>query len=118
MREQGALEQEEAYREASRIRDDGKRFAQEQEMAYISSGVEMVGTPLLMLAETESMAEAEALATEKQGRNRSYYANKSADITASEGRAQLISSILGAGSGLGKAYSDGAFTSKAKGGTW
>lgn len=105
MEEQGALQRDEALREAARIRDDGYRFKQEQGMAYISSGVELAGTPLLVMAETSKLAEAEAAATEKRGYAESDLSNAQAKITRSEGKSQMIASI-------GQAASSGVSTYK------
>lgn len=108
MEQQGALQRDEALREASRIRDEGYRFKQEQMMQFIGSGVEVQGTPLLVLAETTSMAEAEARATEKRGYAESDLANANAKITRSMGKAQMIASIGSAvGSGVSSYKSAG-----------
>lgn len=107
--QQGALNRDEALQEASRIRDEGFRFKQEQMMQFVGAGVEITGTPLLLMRETEIQANAEAAATEKRGYAESDLANANAKITRSEGRAQLISS-------LGSAVSSGIGTySAAKG---
>ena len=101
MEQQGEVQKEDALREAARIRDEGYRFKQEQGMAYISSGVELVGTPLLVMAETAKMAEEEARATEKRGYAQGDLANAQAKITRNEGKAQMIASIGNAvGSGV------------------
>lgn len=111
MRQQGELERAESYREAARLRDEGYRFKQVQMMAYISSGVEIQGTPLLVMGETSSMAEYEAKAEESRGDAALSLASANAKIRKREGRAELISGIVGAGTSLGKAFSSGAFKS-------
>ena len=50
--EQGALQLRESYREAARIEDDGARFAEEQKLMYIGSGVEIGGSAVVTLAQT------------------------------------------------------------------
>lgn len=109
MEQQGALQRDEALQEAARIRDDGYRFKQEQMMQYIGSGVEVQGTALLVLAETTSLAEAEAQATERRGYAESDLANANAKITKSTGKAQMLASI-------GTAVSSGVSTYKSAGG--
>jgi hypothetical protein len=101
MEAQGALQREEAYIDADLILNDGKRFKNEQAMAYISSGVEVQGTPLLLMRETEIESEYEAYRKRKQGDAQMNLANTQAGITRSEGRAQMIASIGNAvGSGV------------------
>lgn len=108
-RRQGEILKEEAFRDAAQIRDEGYRFSQQQVMAYISAGVEIQGTPLLLTNETISMSDAEASAAERKGEAQLSLAQASAKITEREGRAKLISSIIGAGTTLGSAYNDGVF---------
>lgn len=102
LRDQGETIKEEAYVDAARIRDEGYRFAQNQVMAFISSGVEMQGTPLLLSNETISLSQFEGERTERRGDAALELANINAKITERTGKAQLISSITGAASGLGK----------------
>jgi hypothetical protein len=105
-KEQGALQREEGLFEASRVRDEGYRYSQEQMMQYIGAGVEIKGTPLLVMADTVAKAEAEAKATERRGYALEEFASKQAKITSNQGRAQLIASI-------GSAVGSGASTYKA-----
>ena len=108
MEQQGQLQYEDALREADRILDDGRRFQQEQMMAYISSGVEISGTPLLVLSETQKLAAEEAAWTETHGVNERSLSQAQAKITKSEGQAALIGSIGSAiGSGVGTYASAG-----------
>lgn len=105
-KEQGALQLQEGLSEAARIRDEGYRFQQEQMMQYIGSGVEIKGTPLLVMAESVANAEAEAKATEKRGYAQQSFANQQAKITVNQGRAALIGSVgsaVGQGAGVYKA---------------
>ena len=104
--EQGQIQLQEALVEAAQIRQEGERTKQEQMMQYIGSGVEIQGTPLLVMAETTKLANTEAVATEKRGYAQGDLANAKAKITRSEGKAQMIASI-------GSAVSSGATTYKA-----
>jgi hypothetical protein len=100
MEQQGQIQFAESRVEAYRMRDEGRRLQQEQMMAYISNGVEISGTPLLVMAETVSMSDFEAAAEEKRGQAAADLANANAKITRSEGKAQMISSIFKAGGSL------------------
>ena len=104
--EQGQIQLQEALVEAAQIRQEGERTKQEQMMAYIGSGVEIQGTPLLVMTETTKLADTEAAATEKRGYAQGNLANAQAKITRAEGKAQMIASI-------GSAVSSGATTYKA-----
>lgn len=105
-KEQGALQLEEGLFEAGRVRDEGYRYQQEQMMQYIGAGVEIKGTPLLVMAESVAKAEEEAKATERRGYALESFAAQQAKITTNQGRAALIGSIgsaVGAGTGTYKA---------------
>lgn len=90
----------EANREASRIEDEGARFAAKQKLMYIGSGVEIGGSAVVTLAQTDKWAATEAEATRARGRSlRSYY-ERSGAIARNEGKAAFISGI---GEGIGNA---------------
>lgn len=89
----------EHMREASRIEDEGRRFADQQKMMYIGSGVEIGGSAVVTLAQTDSWARAEADATRERGRSLREYYNRSGRIAKREGMAAFIS---GVGGGIGQ----------------
>lgn len=89
----------EHMREASRIEDEGRRFAAEQKLMYIGSGVEIGGSAVVTLAQTDSWAKAEAEATRDRGRALREYSYRSGRIARNEGIAGFISGIAG---GIGK----------------
>jgi len=99
---QGELLQAESNREAARIEDDGKRFAEEQKMMYIGSGVEIGGSAVVTLAQTDSWAKAEANAVRTRGAALRSYNEQAAQNAKNMGRAQFISGIA---QGIGNAYS-------------
>jgi hypothetical protein len=107
MEEQGALSRDDYYKQAALVRDDGHRLRAKQTMEYVSSGVEVVGTPLLVLKETLSRSYARASSYEKTGLAVQQLANRKAAITRNEGRAALTAGVrAGAGtmlSGVGTA---------------
>ena len=90
----------EANREASRIEDDGRRFAAQQKMMYIGSGVEIGGSAVVTLAQTDKWAKTEADATRDRGRALRAYNERSGRIARNEGMASFIS---GVGKGIGGA---------------
>lgn len=97
--EQGSLSQQDYYRQAALTRDEGYRVKQQQVMDFIGAGVEIQGTPLLMMLETEKKANAEADYLEGTGNAMSGLYKAKGKIAANEGKAALISSI---GSSAGK----------------
>lgn len=99
LEEQGALTRDDYYKQAALVRDEGHRLRAKQTMEYVSAGVEVVGTPLLVLRETLSRSYARARSYEKTGQNVMDLYNAKAKIMRSEGKAALISGVLqGAGS--------------------
>ena len=96
-RTEGALTQQDYEHQAYMTLDEGYRLRQQQAMEYIGGGVEIQGTPLLMLAETKRRTEVEAEWVRRRGRNENTIANQRASITQSEGRSAFISSMFSAG---------------------
>ena len=92
----------EANREAALIEDEGARFAGQQKMMYIGSGVEIGGSAVVTLAQTDKWAATEAQATRDRGRSLRAYYERSGRIARNEGRAAFISGI---GEGIGGAAS-------------
>lgn len=96
--EQGALSRSDYYRKAALTRDEGSRLRAKQAMGYISSGIELVGTPQLVMKETMMKARAEAKAQEITGDNIYALAQKNAANKRMEGVSSLIGSVLQIGS--------------------
>jgi len=96
------IQQAEANREASRIEDDGNRFAQKQKMMYIGSGVEYGGSAVITIAQTKKWASAEASAMRARGSAIMDYSRQTARIQEGQGRAALVGGFAGA---LDKTYS-------------
>lgn len=95
--DEGNLSREDYYRQAAFTREAGVRTRAKQAMEYLSSGVEIAGTPQLVLKETVSRAAVQARAYERTGDNILRLAEKKADTTEEEGMSSLISSIITAG---------------------
>lgn len=106
---EGALLEGESFREAARIEDDGKRFAAEQKMAYIGSGVEIGGSAVVTLAQTDKWAKAEAESVRNRGRAIREYYGQAGKVARNQGRAAFLSSVLqGVASGYGVYRAAGA----------
>jgi hypothetical protein len=96
MREtEGILLEGEAMREADRIEDEGRRFAARQKMAYIGSGVEIGGSAVVTLAQTDKWAQAEAESVRDRGRAMREYYDRAGRIARNQGKAAFISGIAG-----------------------
>ena len=77
--------------------DAGYRLRQQQAMEYIGAGVEIQGTPLLMLKETARRTEVEAESIKRTGGNLNIVSQMNASSTKNQGRSGMISSIMTAG---------------------
>lgn len=95
----------ESEREAAITRDEGIRYAKEQAMAYMSSGVQLEGSALLTVAETIKLSETEAKAIEYRGGRMSDMKNREASIYRKQGRASFISSVFSGASDAASIYS-------------
>ena len=99
------LQLSEDYREAFRIEDEGRRFAANQKMMYIGSGVEIGGSAVVTLAQTNKWAKAEADAVRARGRARRDYGYRTSKIQEGQGRAALVGGFMGAAK-AGYSYAD------------
>lgn len=93
---QGRLILDEALREASITREEGRAFAATQSLHFIEAGVELTGSALITLEQTRKYAETEAKAQEQAGIAKAKHTKDQAQTTRSQGRAALFG-------GLGKA---------------
>jgi hypothetical protein len=95
LNEQGLLSQTDFEKQAIIALDEGHRRQQQQAIDYISAGVEIQGTPLLLLAETAKKTVTQAEELRKTGKNSRAYYSKNARVALDEGRSALISSVIG-----------------------
>lgn len=102
LKDQGAIEYQEALRDAALVRKEGEVFAAEQSLQYIGAGFRLAGSALITIADTKIKANDEADAIVKRGEAKKSLADRKAKMTADAGRAAFISSIIGGGS---KAFS-------------
>lgn len=107
LEEQGALTRDDYYKQAALIRDEGHRLRAKQTMEYVSAGVEVIGTPLLVAKETLSRSYARASSYEKTGQATMDLYNRKAKITRQEGKAALISGVLSGAGTMAGAFDGG-----------
>ena len=101
---QGRVLQIEANIEASRIEEEGREFAIDQKMMYISSGVEIGGSAVVTLAQTDKWTKIAAENVRSRGRSLRAYSNRSAGISRSQGRAQFMRGIMSGVSNAAMTY--------------
>ena len=111
LQEQGRLTQDDYYRQAALVRDEGHRARAKQTMEYISAGVEAVGTPQLMARETASKYMTKSSALQTTGRNynmlygrKASMERRTARVARNEGRASLITGVLNAAGSTMEAF--------------
>lgn len=97
---QGEVFFNESVRTAKIIIEEGRKFAAGQSLQYIGSGVQLAGSALITIAQTIKFAKTEAAATFARGSATKALADKSAARIESQGRAALISGIIGGASRL------------------
>jgi len=114
LEQQGSLARDDYYKQAALVRDEGHRLRAKQTMEYVSSGVEVIGTPLLVLRETLSRSYARAYSYERTGEATKQLYDRKAAITRKEGKAAFVSGVLqGAGTIIGGIESSAAMAAGA-----
>ena len=101
---QGRVLEMESEVEASRIEEEGREFAVNQKMMYIASGVEIGGSAVVTLAQTDKWTKAAAENARARGRSLRAYNNRTAGIARSQGRAQFVSGIMSGVSNAAMTY--------------
>ena len=95
MRYQGNILYRESLRTAAIIDEQGRKFAAEQSLQYIGSGVQIAGSALVTLDQTRKYASTEAAAVRSKGAAERNLAYKGAQRKVDAGRASMISGIIG-----------------------
>ncbi len=95
LRFEGEIIYRESIRTSAIIIEEGKKFAAGQSLQYIGSGVQLAGSVLVTLAQTRKYAATEAEATRARGAAYRTLAERKAARVKSEGRASLVSGIIG-----------------------
>ena len=94
MQYHGDLYAMEAFRTANIIEEEGQKFAAQQSLQYIGSGVQVAGSALITIAQTKKYAATEAAATRSRGEAQRDLAYSGAQIKQNENRASMISGVL------------------------
>jgi len=102
--EQAQIVRDEANRAAEQKGDERRKFLAQQRMAYLASGVSLLGTPTIVGEETYNEFQKEIDAIRKAGSAQYQLGMRKADITRSTGRAQLTSGILSGVGTVGTGY--------------
>lgn len=92
-RQQAEIQKAEAMRAAKQKEEEVRKFKARQKMAFIKSGVTLMGTPTLVLDETQNKGDEEVRAIINRGYAQYQLGMSTADITKNEGRAALIGGI-------------------------
>lgn len=105
MRLEGDRMLEEARTESLRITDQTDRFAQNQKMQYLASGVEYQGSAILNVQQTQTWGAEEAGAVLKAGYRAQSVAQRDAKRLVSSGKMAMIQSFMGSASSGANAVS-------------
>lgn len=100
LKEQGALTKDDYYKQAALVRDEGHRVRAKQTMEYVSSGVEVIGTPQLVLKDTLNKSLKQARSLEVTGENMEALYRKKAKQAKREGITSFVSSLVEGGAML------------------
>lgn len=95
LRYEGGLLYAESMRTAAIIVEEGQKFAAAQSLQYIGSGVEVMGSALVTIAQTKKYAATEAQAERARGQATRNLYEKRAGRAEDEGRAALVGGIIG-----------------------
>ena len=104
LRVEGDRMLEEAKVASARILDEADRFAQNQKMQYIGSGVEYAGSAIVNVQQTQAWGKEEAAATLAAGYRAQAEAQKQAKRAKAQGKMQMIQSFFGAAGSGAEAY--------------
>ena len=105
MRQDAETIRRESREEAARIRFEADKFAKDQMMSFISSGVTGEGTPTLLTKETYTLSEKEAQSVIKAGEQEALRMDRQAKAQKHAGKAAIVSAVFGSASSGLDAYS-------------
>lgn len=105
---QGLMLRDEYAKEAQNRANEVRKFKAKQKLAFLSNGVQITGTPQLVLDETTREGQDEVNALTKRGNAYADLAYRKAGIMRDEGRSAFIGSIFSA---FGQASSMGSKSS-------
>lgn len=93
---QGLMLRDEAYAEAQRRANEVRKFKGKQKLAFLANGVQITGTPQLILDETTTEGQSEVNALARRGDAYAKLAYQRAGIMRNEGRSAFLGSIFSA----------------------
>lgn len=105
-REQGELDKQEADRAARLELEDSQKHAKLQQMLYLKSGVDLTGSPLLVMEETRAKGEENAKNVRDSAASRANLAVQSAAANKPVKRASLIGTMAETAAGISGSYND------------
>lgn len=105
-KQQAALDKADADRAAQQELTDAEKARKEQKMLYLASGVDLTGSPLLVMEETRKKGDENAKNIRDSQSARSNLYVQSAKANAPISRASLTNTALDVGTGLAKGYND------------
>lgn len=104
--EQAALDQADAERAAKYEQDEADRISRVQKMQYLASGVDLTGSPLLVMEETRAKGAENAKNVRDSAAARGNLAVRSAQANVPIARASLTGTIAKTASGVASSYND------------
>lgn len=106
--EEARLMEEDAKRAALEEKIQAEKARKQQKMAYLASGVDLVGSPLLVMEETRNKGEENAKNIIDSAKSRASLTRQQGSV----GRASLIGSVSNTVSGLTSTYANYATVNK------
>lgn len=100
--EEARLAEEDANRAALQEKIEADKTRKIQKMAYLSSGVDLSGSPLLVMEETRNQGNENAKNIKDSGYARADLTRKQGSV----GRASLVGSVVNTASGLANTYTN------------
>lgn len=104
--EQNELDRQDAERAAQAELDDAQKHEKLQKMLYLKSGVDLTGSPLLVMEETRAKGIENAKNVRESASARANLAMRSAQANKPVARASLVSSLAGTASSVSDSYTD------------
>lgn len=118
MQQQGDLYLHEALLTADQTAEQGRQFQAEQKMNFVTSGVSLAGSPLIVLDDTSNKVRQEIEAIKARGQAQRDLSYARAAIAQREGRAGFLSGLVKTGTTVFNLYSSakggGVFDKTAK----
>lgn len=104
--QQADLDAKDADRAAKAELEDAERVRKMQKMAYLKSGVDLTGSPLLVMEETRAKGEENAKNIRDSQKARANLAMQSAAAGRPVSRASIVNTALDVGAGVAKSYNE------------